>query len=109
MEILYAYIGRDNEERLELKQAGALVTAGAVTRAVLKFCSFCLDTDVDADEIYFLDSDNQTLCMKLGLVDDMAVGAYRDGKLTIYDAANTEGIAWADIGVVSLAWDVCAA
>lgn len=38
-----------------------------------------------------------------------SVGAYRDGKLTLFDAVNTEGIAWADIGVVALAWDVCAA
>jgi len=104
MELLTAYIGRDNEERLQLLQDGSLVNAGAVTRAVFKFGDYCLDTDVDSDVIYFADSDNQVLCLKLGLVDDIVAGVYRNEKITIYDAVNIYGIAWAKVNVKINSW-----
>lgn len=109
MEVLAAYIGRDNEERLQLLQGGSLVTAGAVTRAVLKFSGYCIDTDVDSGVIYFSDSDNQVLCLKLGMVDDIAAGTYRGAKLTLYDVDNTNGIAWTDLVVAVKPWNVCPA
>jgi len=105
--ILTAYIGRDNEERLELLQDGVLVTASAVTRAVLKFGSFCLDTDVDTDEFYFLDSNNQVLCLKIGLLTGLAAKNYFDGKLTLFDNSNPEGLAWTNIHITVFNWNIC--
>jgi len=104
---LTAYIGRDNEDRLELLQDGVLVAASAVTKAVLKFGTFCLDTEVDTDEIYFLTSDNQTLCLKIGIVTNLVAGAYSDGKITLFDAVNTNGLAWADLRISVKDWAVC--
>lgn len=104
---LTAYIGRDNEARLELLQDGVLVVASAVTKAVLKFGTFCLDTEVDTDEIYFLTSNNQTLCLKIGLLTGLVAGNYSDGKLTLFDAVNTNGLAWVDLTISVKDWSVC--
>lgn len=107
MTTLMAYIGRDNEERLELLEDDALVAAGVVTRAVFKFDSWVLDTDVDTDVIYFDDANNQTLCLKLGQITDMEKGMYRGGKITLYDIDNVDGIAWGDpVTVIAITWPV---
>ena len=104
---IYAYIGRDNEEQFELLQAGSLVTAEAVTRAVLKSSSFCLDTDVDTTLIYFETTDNQTLCLKPGLITGLTTGQRIVAYLTLYDTVNTNGIAWEDFLVITSTWPVC--
>jgi hypothetical protein len=105
-----AYIGRDNIERLELLQDGVAVVAGAVTRAVLKFGSFCLDTDeiTHASIIYFETADNLVLCLCLGLVTDIRARVY-EGKLTLWDATTTEGYAWDDVTITGIKWPVCPA
>lgn len=104
---LTAYIGRDNEDRLELLQDGVAVVAGAVTGAILRFGDYCLDTDEDPTVIYFLDANNQTLCLKLGLVSGLVAGKYKNGTLTLFDTVNTNGIAWSLINVTARAWNVC--
>jgi hypothetical protein len=110
MTSLVAYIGRDNEERLELLNNGSVVTAGAVTRAVFKFSAWCLDTEIDSEVFYFLNPANQTLCFKLGLVEGIRVGTFTTGRLTIYDHQNQNGIAWGPrMTVIINAWPVCSA
>jgi hypothetical protein len=104
--MLYGYIGRDNVERLALLQDGVAVTAGAVTKAMLKFGGLCIDTENNSDQIYFADSDNQTVCMKLGQVDDIVEGDW-EGALTIFDAEADDGLAWAKPIVSIQSWDVC--
>jgi hypothetical protein len=90
---LIAYISRDNEEQIELLVNGALVAENAVTRAVLKFGGYVLDTNVDTNIIYFSSSTNQILCLKLGLIENLIVNDYLRGTLTLYDNVNTNGIA----------------
>ena len=104
---LTAYLGRDNEDRLELLQDGDPVVAGAATGAVLRFGSYCLDTDDDPTLIYFLDSDNQTICFKIGLTPELVVGKYKKGTLTLFDALNSNGLAWEEITIIVKPWDVC--
>jgi hypothetical protein len=97
---LIAYIGRDNEDRLELLQDGVPVVAGAITGAVLRFGDYCLDTDDDPTLAYFLDSDNQTVCFKLGLITGLVTGKYKNGTLTLFDT-QIRMIAWSLINVTS--------
>ena len=104
--ILYGYINRDNIEKLALLQDGVAVTAGAVTKAVLKFGDYCINTDDDSDQIYFLDSDNQTVCVKIGQISSIAVGRY-EGILTIYDSTAVNGLAWVEVEVNVYEWAVC--
>ena len=103
---MYGYIDRDNIEKLALLQDGVAVTAGAVTKAVLKFSDYCIDTDNDSDQIYFLDSDNQTVCVKIGQIDSIAVGCYK-GFLTIYDSETVNGLAWVEVEINVYKWAVC--
>lgn len=107
MTTLSAYIGRDNEERINLLEDGSIVSAGVVTRAVLKFGNYCVDTDKDPTIAYFSDSDNQTLCLKLGLVSGLSPGVHPNSRLTLYDATNINGIAWATFTVNVYSWTVC--
>jgi hypothetical protein len=102
-----AYIGRNNETKYEILTNDALVTAQTVTRAILKFSSFCIDSDVDDDLIYFEDADNQVLCMRLGMIENLRPGTYENGMLTLFDAANPNGIAWSKIAITVLSWPVC--
>ena len=104
--ILMGYIDRDNEEQIQLLQDGALVVASAVTKAMLRFGEYCIDTAVDTDVIYFADSDNQVLCFKLGQVEDIATGKYK-GQITIFDAEADDGLAWDSVVVRILEWPVC--
>ena len=104
---LTAYIGRDNEERIELLQDGTVVPAGAVTRAVLRSNTFCIDSAVDTNVIYFADSDNQTLCIKAGLIPDLTAGIRIKANLTLYDALNVRGVAWVEFIIKSVSWDSC--
>jgi hypothetical protein len=106
MEQMMAYIGRDNEERLELLQDGSTVAASAVTRAVLRSSAFCIDTDEDPDIIYF-DEDNTVLCIKPGLIPDLTARVRHTCKITIWDALTTNGYAWDSVELRSATWDIC--
>jgi len=108
MQVLTAYIGRDNEEALQLLQDGALVAEYAVTRAVFKFGTYCLDTAVDTDIFYF-DDNHQILYLKLGLINDIVAGIHRDGQLTLFDSSTTIGYAWDSFIVSVQNWPVCGA
>ena len=113
METITAYIGRDNIQTvlLELKPksgtAYETVAINTVTRAILRFGDFCLDTD-DADPIFELTEDETELAMKLGKVTNLTTGAYY-AYLTIYDANHPNGIPWANFNISVQNWPVCAA
>lgn len=108
MTVLTAYIGRDNEDKIQLLQDSVVVTAGVVTRAVFKFGDYCIDTEIDTDVIYFDDSDNQVLCLKLGLIDDLSpLSGTISGQLTLFDNTNTNGIAWVLVPVLIKTWTLC--
>jgi len=106
--ILYGYIDRENIEGLTLEIDGGTVPAETVTKVTLKFGDYCIDTDNDSDQIYFTDSNNQAISIKLGQVDSIAVGRY-SGTLTIYDAETVNGLAWIRVKVEIFAWAVCPA
>jgi len=118
MEQLMAYIGRDNEERLELLQDGETVATSAVTRAVLQSSGgiirttkvatdpICIDSDEDASIIYF-DEDNTVLCIKPGLIPDLVNNEQHTCQITIWDALTTNGYAWSQVKLRSSTWDIC--
>jgi|SRR6056297_2527987 len=106
MEQLTAYIGRDNEERLGLLQDGSSVVASSVTRAIMRAEAFCLDTDEDPTLLYF-DSDNTVLCIKAGLIPDIAAGEKHTCLITLYDALTTNGYAWDNVKIKVRAWPIC--
>jgi hypothetical protein len=118
MEQMMAYIGRDNEERLELLQDGSTVAVSAVTRAVLQSSGgilrttkvatdpICIDSDTDPDLIYF-DEDNTVLCIKPGLIPDLVNDEQHTCKITIWDALTTNGYAWDRVKLRSATWNIC--
>ena len=106
MEQLMAYIGRDNEERLELLQDGSTVATSAVTRAVFRSSAFCIDTDEDPTIIYF-DEDNTILCIKPGLIPDLTAGERHTCYITVWDALTDDGYAWGNVTVKVVAWSIC--
>jgi hypothetical protein len=108
MTALTAYIGRDNEESIELLNGGSLVTAQAVTKVVFKFGSWVINTDDDPTLIYFTDPpNNQTVGMKLGKITGVTAGGYDDGKMTIFDTANTDGLSMEEVITVTIkAWPI---
>ena len=111
METITAYIGRDNIQTVLLEYkpksgtAYETVAINTVTRAILRFGDFCLDTD-DADPIFELTEDETELAMKLGMVTDIVAGDYI-GQLTIYDGTHPNGIPWEDYRIRIEAWQVC--
>lgn len=105
---LMSYVGMANEDRLELVQDGELVAASAITGAVFSFGSYCVQTGVDTDQIYFLDADNQVVCLRLGLIDGVVAGKYKNGQLSLIEGGNEEyPLAWAPIEVQMVDWSVC--
>jgi hypothetical protein len=106
MEQMMAYINRDNEERLELLQDGSTVAVSAVTRAVLRSSSFCIDTDDDPDIIYF-DENNTILCIKPGLIPDLTNGVQHMCYITVWDALTVNGYAWDTVKMKSVTWNIC--
>lgn len=106
MERLTAYIGRDNEERLQLLQNGSLVAESAVTRAVLRASSFCIDTVDDPTLIYF-DANNTILCVKAGLIPGIVAKRLYVGNITIWDANTTVGYACDSVEIYIQEWNVC--
>ena len=118
MEQLMAYIGRDNEERLELLQDGSTVAVSAVTRAVLQSSGgilrttkvatdpICIDSDTDPDLIYF-DEDNTVLCIKPGLIPDLVNGEQHTCKITVFDELTSNGYAWDSVTLRAATWNIC--
>ena len=106
MEQLMAYIGRDNEERLELLQDGSTVATSAVTRAVIRSSAFCIDTDEDPTIVYF-DKDNTILCIKLGMIPGLSNGKNHTCYITIWDELTENGYAWDTVRIKTAAWNVC--
>ena len=104
-EIMNIYIGRDNVEVFELQQDALVVAEDAVTRAVLRFGGYCLDSD--SDEEIELTTSAQRVEIQAGLMTGLVAGVY-PGMLTIFDAASeTNGLAWQAFNVRVREWDVC--
>lgn len=107
MELLNAYIGRDNVEQFQLLQDGSEVTASAVTRAVLESDAFCVDSDIHPDIIFFED-ENKILCIRPGLLPDIVPNDSHKCHLTIWDGLTVNGFAWGDIiKIKTKSWDIC--
>jgi hypothetical protein len=105
MTTLRAWVGRANRQRLQLLQDGVAVADGAVTRAVLKFGDYCLDTDEAGDPIELVD-DATVVELQLGLVSGIAPMT-ATGRLTVYDNVHTQGIAWQEVLIDIGTWAVC--
>lgn len=111
MEIITAYIGRDNVETVLLEYkpknstAYETVPVNTVTRAILRFGDYCLDTN-DADPIFELTENETELAMQLGMVIDLAEGSHV-GRLTVYDGDHPNGIPWQDYRIRIRQWNVC--
>jgi hypothetical protein len=108
-EPLMAYIGRGNIEKLELIHNGERVPENSVARAILRFGTYCLDTN-SHDEIE-LTENGQVLEIKLGLISNLIPGNYK-GFLTIYPTVEPsdpahDGLAWIRAKVRAEAWPVC--
>jgi len=104
MTTLTVYVGRDNKDQLRLLQNGSVVGNNIVTRADLSFGDYCIDTATDSN--IRLTTNATVVEMEIGLTTGLVAGKY-EGKLTIYDASNTHGIAWTDIEIDVLSWVVC--
>lgn len=98
---------RDNVLRLQLMQDGVVVATNAVTRAVLRLrnpggTDTVLDTDDVGDDLTL--TDNATV-VQIGAdgLSGVSDGAYSTW-LTIYDSANTDGIAWASPEIEVVQW-----
>jgi len=104
MTTLTAYVGRDNKDQLRLLQNGSVVGNNIVTKAELSFGNWCIETGVDSNIRLIT---NATIVeMEIGLTTGLVVGKY-EGKLTIYDASIINGIAWANIEINVVNWEVC--
>jgi len=115
MKTITFFVGMANPVTLTLMHQGVddpeliIVPENTITRAMLRFGSYCLDTDVigDADMIYFTDNETR-LVIKAGLIADIVAGSYL-GYLTLYDAVSLDGIAWQDFKVEVKEWLKCEA
>lgn len=110
------YRGRENQVRLTLyeKKIGAtswtIVEPNTLDRAVFRFGSFCVDTDVpgDSDKIAFA-SNNQCVDLYLGLIDGLLAPRTYTGHLTAYETNSDYGKAWHEFRVSVEEWPVCEA
>lgn len=100
------YLGRDNEVRRVLTANGQPLSAqqqAAVTRVVVRVGDVCLDTDVAMDPIEYVDG---VVTLKLGLSEELKPGMC-NARLTVYDQANPNGLAFGDFALQVVAWGVC--
>ena len=100
-----AFVGRSNRQRLQLLQDGEPVAPGAITRAVLRFSTYCLDTAVGNDPIALVD-DATVVETQIGLLTDLEP-VIATGTVTIYDNLAVDGIAWQRVLVNVKPWETC--
>lgn len=110
MKTITFYAGTANKTELTLKANGSVVGDDLLTRAMLKFGPYCLDTAEAGHADMFAFTDNATkLSVKAGLLDGIQAGTYV-GMLTLFDAASgTDGLAWEQFPVVIKPWSKCPA
>jgi len=103
------YIGRDNTVVLTLQKSGATVAASVVTRA-----QFWLPGEAAVDGnpvVYDTATDNDISLTNVATKVEITAGNRQLkagrylGYLTIYDAVNTDGIAWATVPVSINGWN----
>lgn len=103
-ETLTIYLGRDNREVFELQQDGVVVTALSVTRAVLRFGGYVLDTEDDEDVAMALTTSNQRVEIFAGKLSGLIEGVYH-GTLTVFDTMSADnGFAWETFNVHVRDW-----
>lgn len=108
---LKAFVGRGNLDVLSLEYVPVgetsyrRVAEGAVTRAILRFGAYCLDSDDSEHEIE-LAQGATAVNVRIGLVPDIEPGTYH-GHLTVYDSEHPNGIAWEYVRVKVEPWGVC--
>ena len=113
-DILEVYIGRENEEALQLKYRRRgesdfrIVEDTSVTRAVFRFGPYCLDTETDVDGLISLEENATMVILKPGLIAGLAAGEYT-GRLIIFDGARVDhGLKWGPKYVVRVvSWGLC--
>jgi len=103
------YLDRDNKVTLELKQNGSMVAENSVTKAALWLPGNAFSDgnakSFDTDGQYMELADNATkVRLDLGEA-DINKGTYRC-YLTVYDAVNTNGIAWDVLIIAFTEWPV---
>ena len=111
--MIEVHIGRDNITAYDLEYMPKGETSfvpvpdNTITRAVIRFGPFCLDTNVAGHaDIFYLSNNNKTIEMRLGRVTDLRIGTYY-AYLTIYDANHPNGIPWANFRIRVRLWPVC--
>lgn len=103
------YLGRDNTLALDLEIDGTLVTADLITRAQFWFpaaavgsaAALTLDTSSNA-EIALANSATRVSIQAGSL--DLNVGTHKC-FLTVFDADNTNGLAWDSFDVDVASWN----
>lgn len=113
-DILEVFIGRENQEAIQLKYRPRgesdfqVVANDSVTRAVFRFGPYCLDTETDVDGLISLEENATIVALKLGLIDDLEAGEYT-GRLVIFDGARVDhGLKWGPQYVVRvMSWGIC--
>ena len=104
--MIQVYQGKRNKIVLTIKQDGATVNPGAITRAVFRFGAYCLDTDVSSPAIELIENETQVQ-LRLGLVEGILPGHYV-ARLTVYDLLMPEGKAWPQpLNINVLSWEGC--
>lgn len=98
-----AWIGRDNAEVYRLTQDREPVQPGAVTRVVVRFGGYCLDSATD--DVIEVDAEG-ILTVRFGQVEGLERGGYL-GQIIVYDAPAEDGIMWQSIYVIAEESDAC--
>ena len=103
------YLQRDNTIVLELRQNGSPIEENILTNASLWIPSNAFNDgvsktlDINSGNLSLIDNETK-ISLKLGLL-DMKVGQYKC-YLTVFDALNTNGIAWDTINLNVRSWRV---
>lgn len=106
MSLETVYIGRANVIRRTLQEDGEDLAApaqSAITRVMVAFGPYCVDTDEAADPISY---SSGVVEMQLGLLPGIAEGQH-DALITAFDASTPEGYAWGRFEVSIEPWPVC--
>ena len=104
METITVEIGRDRVHRIAFTVDGEPVNDDALTKAVLRFGEYCLDTE-EGGGLTFVES-KTAVDVELGLVEGLTKGAYV-GHLTAMDGLHENGLPFGQVIINAINWPVC--
>lgn len=90
------YKGRDNTNDFQLTADGNIVDLSAVTRMVLDFGTFTIDSAF-APTAFDWSKGNGEVDLRLGPVEALILGEKQFPYLIVYDPSNLNGINWGTI------------